>query len=144
MQNSCQLTTLNKLGPRQTAISHQPPSLLFTDWLSTDNWTLSPTNQLLHITSHNWTADNSHQQTRASKYPAHNISTRTTKKTPFFYCCVSVPCRGNVFTEPLLTGGLHNPSFYCCLHVAGDTWQRPLFTESLFSNVSICHNIISK
>jgi hypothetical protein len=38
------------------AISHQPPSLLFTDWLLPDNWTLSLTNQLLHFTSLIWTA----------------------------------------------------------------------------------------
>jgi hypothetical protein len=34
----------NWLAPRLAAISHQPPSLLFTDWLTTVNWTtaLSP------------------------------------------------------------------------------------------------------
>jgi hypothetical protein len=52
---------LNWLGPRLAAISHQPPSLLFTGWLPTDNWTLSLTNQLLHITSLNLTYDNSLQ-----------------------------------------------------------------------------------
>jgi hypothetical protein len=30
-------------------------SLLFTGWLPTDNWTLSPTNQLLQVTSLYWT-----------------------------------------------------------------------------------------
>jgi hypothetical protein len=58
---------LNQLGPRLVAISHQPPSLLLTSWLSTQlnwtelncKWTLSLSNQLLHITSLNWTADNS-------------------------------------------------------------------------------------
>jgi hypothetical protein len=35
VQNSCQLTT--QLSPRLVAISHQPPSLLFTGWLQTDN-----------------------------------------------------------------------------------------------------------
>jgi hypothetical protein len=57
VQNSGQLTT--QLSPRLTVISHQLPSLLFLDWLSTDNWTLSLTNQLLHVTSLNWTPDNS-------------------------------------------------------------------------------------
>jgi hypothetical protein len=32
-------------------------------------------------------------------------SARTTSKTPFLYCCLSVRFRGNVFTEPLLTNG---------------------------------------
>jgi hypothetical protein len=58
VQNSCQLPTLNKVGPRLAAISHQPPSLPFTGWLSTELTTeLSLTNQLLHVTSLNWTAD---------------------------------------------------------------------------------------
>jgi hypothetical protein len=65
---------LNQLGHRLAAILHQPPSLLFPGWLSTDswqlnsawptsyfaslhstdNWTLSLTNQLLHVISLNW------------------------------------------------------------------------------------------
>jgi hypothetical protein len=57
VQNSCQVTTLNYLGPRLAAISHKPPCLLFTGWL---NWQLnSLSHQLLHITSLNWTPDNS-------------------------------------------------------------------------------------
>jgi hypothetical protein len=32
---------LNQLGSRLAAISHQHPSLLFTGWLSTNNWQLS-------------------------------------------------------------------------------------------------------
>jgi hypothetical protein len=32
---------LNYPGPRLAAISHQPSSLLFTGWLSTDNWRLN-------------------------------------------------------------------------------------------------------
>jgi hypothetical protein len=31
----------------------------------------------------------------------YNISARTTQKTPFFYCCVRVRCRGKMSTEPL-------------------------------------------
>jgi hypothetical protein len=46
---------INWLGPRLAVISHQPPSLLFTGWLSTE---LSLTNELLHVTSLHWTADN--------------------------------------------------------------------------------------
>jgi hypothetical protein len=37
----------------------------------------------------------------ASNCPPHNISARTTEKTPFFYCCVRVHCRRNVFTKLL-------------------------------------------
>jgi hypothetical protein len=37
-----------------------------------------------------------------------NSSERTTSKTPFFYCSLCVRFRENVFTEPLLTNGLHN------------------------------------
>jgi hypothetical protein len=44
---------LNLLGSGLAAVSHQPPSLLFTGWLPTDNWTLSLTIQLLPVTSHN-------------------------------------------------------------------------------------------
>jgi hypothetical protein len=45
----------------------------------------------------------------ASNCPAYNISARTTQKTPFFfYCCVGARCSENMFTEPLLTNGLHN------------------------------------
>jgi hypothetical protein len=36
-------------------------------------------------------------------------SGRTQQKTPFFYYCTRVGFRGNVFTEPLLRNGLHNP-----------------------------------
>jgi hypothetical protein len=32
--------------------------------------------------------------------PGYNTSARTTQKTPFFFCCFRVRCRGNVFTEP--------------------------------------------
>jgi hypothetical protein len=45
----------------------------------------------------------------ASNAPAYNISARTTYKTPFFFCCVGVRCRGSMFTEPLLRNELHNP-----------------------------------
>jgi hypothetical protein len=38
-----------------------------------------------------------------------NSSARAISKTPFFYCCARVRFRGNVFTEPLLRNGLHNP-----------------------------------
>jgi hypothetical protein len=59
---------LNQLGLRLAAISHQPPSLLLTRWLPTDNWTFSLTNQLLHVTSLNGTTDNSSwQPTRCFK-----------------------------------------------------------------------------
>jgi hypothetical protein len=54
----CQLTS-QLTESRLATISHQPPSLLFTGCLPTDNWTLSFTNQLLHVTSLNWIADNS-------------------------------------------------------------------------------------
>jgi hypothetical protein len=36
VQSSCQLSTDNCLGPRLATISHQPPSILFTGWLSTE------------------------------------------------------------------------------------------------------------
>jgi hypothetical protein len=63
MQNACQLTTWLT---RSQAGGHFTPTscLLFIGWLSTDNWTLSLTNQLLHITSLNWTADNPYSRTR--------------------------------------------------------------------------------
>jgi hypothetical protein len=35
----------------------------------------------------------------------HNSSTRTTSKTPFFYCCVNVRFRGSVFTKPFPRNG---------------------------------------
>jgi hypothetical protein len=60
VQNCCQLT-ISQLCRRLAAISHQPPILLFTNWLSTQNscnWTLSFTNRPLHVTSFNCTADN--------------------------------------------------------------------------------------
>jgi hypothetical protein len=38
-----------------------------------------------------------------------NSSSRTTSKTPLFYCYVHVRFRGNVFTEPLIGNGLYNP-----------------------------------
>jgi hypothetical protein len=50
VQNSCQLTA-QLTGYQSGGRSHQSPSLLFTGWLSTDNWNLSLTNQLLHFTS---------------------------------------------------------------------------------------------
>jgi hypothetical protein len=34
--------TASRLGPRLAAISHQPPSLVFTGWLPTGNWQLNP------------------------------------------------------------------------------------------------------
>jgi hypothetical protein len=50
---------VNYLVPRLADISHQAPNLLFTGWLSTDNWPFSLTSQLLHVTSLNWIADKS-------------------------------------------------------------------------------------
>jgi hypothetical protein len=84
LQSSTQLPAFNWLGPRLATISHQPLSLLFTGWLSTDNWT----DQL------NCLQDNS--------------SARTTLETSFFYCCALVLFRGNGLTELLLRNGLHN------------------------------------
>jgi hypothetical protein len=43
-----------------------------------------------------------------SNSPGYNFSARITQKTSFFYCCVRILCRGNVFTEPL-------PRNICCL-----------------------------
>jgi hypothetical protein len=64
------------MSPMLPAISYQPPSLLFTGWLSTeltiDNRTLSLTNQLLQVTSLNWTTDNSQLSTNSlSKSKSH-------------------------------------------------------------------------
>jgi hypothetical protein len=58
MQNSCWLTT-QVIG--SLADGHFTPTsyLLITGWLPTDNWTLSLINQLHHVTSLNWTGDNS-------------------------------------------------------------------------------------
>jgi hypothetical protein len=72
---------LSWLGPRLEAILHHPPSLLFIGWLSliTDNWTVSLTNQLLHVTSLNWTADNWLQ---LSWWPSYTTSGWTQQKTP--------------------------------------------------------------
>jgi hypothetical protein len=58
-QNSCQLTaqlTSSQAGGHFTPTSY----LLFMGLLSlkTGNWALSPTYQLLHVTSLNWTPDN--------------------------------------------------------------------------------------
>jgi hypothetical protein len=38
LQSSTSLPTFNWLGPRLATTSHQPSSLPFTGWLSTDNW----------------------------------------------------------------------------------------------------------
>jgi hypothetical protein len=72
---------LNQLGARLVAISHQPPSLLFTGWLSTELQlnSLSLTNQLIHITSLNWIADNSWQLGWCNHYIT---SGQTKQKTP--------------------------------------------------------------
>jgi hypothetical protein len=53
------------------------------------------------LTTDNWTGQ--------IKCLEDNSSARATSKTPFFYCCASVRFRWNVFTEPLLRNGLHNP-----------------------------------
>jgi hypothetical protein len=51
----------------------------------------------------------------------YNFSVRTTSKTPFFFCCVCVLFRGNLFTEPLLRNGrffirlLHSNDCTCLL-----------------------------
>jgi hypothetical protein len=66
--------------------------------------------------------------TRASNYPAYNVSARTTKKTHFFYFCIGGRFRGKVPTEPLLRNGSHNPVV--------------LMLRALLSNGSIRHNII--
>jgi hypothetical protein len=86
--------------PRLAAITHQPPSLLFTGWLSTDK----------------------SQPTGCSSSRLYNSSARTTSKTPFFYC-VCVHFHWNMFTEPLLRNGclfillLHSKSCTVCFKV---------------------------
>jgi hypothetical protein len=67
---------------------------------------------------------------------AYNISARTTYRTPFFYGCVGVHYRGNVFTEPLLRNWLHNP-----VSLLLRALQGPLFIDSLLSNRCTRHNI---
>jgi hypothetical protein len=47
---------------RLAAISHQPPSLLFTGWLSVNNWTGSPSIVFLMITLHGPNRKHSFQQ----------------------------------------------------------------------------------
>jgi hypothetical protein len=70
------LSAVSCLGPRLAAISHQPASLLFTGWLSTElpcwlksfthepalSTELSLTIQLHNVASLDWTADNCSQQ----------------------------------------------------------------------------------
>jgi hypothetical protein len=64
------------------AISHQPPSLLFTGWLSADNWTLFLTNQLLHFTSLHFTQLNCWQLTAAPLVSAlYNLGADLTENT---------------------------------------------------------------
>jgi hypothetical protein len=93
MQNSCLLTT--QLTGSQAGGHLTPTSWSSLHRLSTDNWTLSLTNQVLHISSLNWTADNYIQHAPRRK---HHSS-----------CCVGVCCHRNVYTEPLLRNRLHNP-----------------------------------
>jgi hypothetical protein len=52
------------------------------------------------------------------KFPFYNHFSRTTSKTPFFYCCVLFRFRGNVFTEPLVRNG---HLFFLLLHKNGCT-----------------------
>jgi hypothetical protein len=55
------------------------------------------------------------------QFSLYNHSAWTTLKTPFFYCCVGVHFRRNLFTKPLLRNGhlfirlLHSNSCTCCL-----------------------------
>jgi hypothetical protein len=86
------LSTVNWQGPRLGAISHQPPRLLFAGWLPTDNWTLSLTNQLLHVSLLNWTGS-------PTNYFFITILRGPNKKHRF---------QQGVFTDPLHRNGLHN------------------------------------
>jgi hypothetical protein len=92
VQNSCQLST-------------QLQRHLFSGSLAEINWTANP-----QLTTDNWTGQVNCFQDNSSAW--------TLSKTPFFYHCVRVRFRGNMFTEPLLgTGSL----FIRLLHSNGYT-----------------------
>jgi hypothetical protein len=81
-------------GLRPFHSSHLIFSLQADFQLTTDNWTLSLTNQLLHFTSlHftslNWTAND--WLLRNSTEPAYNISAWTIRKTPFSCYSPTIP-----------------------------------------------------
>jgi hypothetical protein len=86
--NSCQLST--ELGSRLVVISHQPPSLLFTGWCSTQ----LPC-QLNSLTHQPATSCHFTQRNCSISCLQDNFLERTTQKIQPLYCC-----RG-MFTTPL-------------------------------------------
>jgi hypothetical protein len=74
--------------------------------LTTENWILSLTSQLLHFTQLNCT--------EPSWGPRYIASGRTQQETLSFCYCARVRFPGKMFTEP--TGSI-TPLFYCSVHV---------------------------
>jgi hypothetical protein len=72
-------------------------------------------------------------------------SARTTSKTPMFYCFAHVHFRGNVFTDPLVRNGWHNPivllSRACMLWALsnnGCCLQSHHLARGLYVTISVC------
>jgi hypothetical protein len=86
-QLNCQPS--NNWVPGWWPLHINPPSLLFTGWLTT---------QLRHFTSLNWTGQ------LVFKIPPRRVPHRKIRST-----VARVTFRGNMFTEPLLRNGLNNP-----------------------------------
>jgi hypothetical protein len=150
MQNSCQVTT--QLTGSQAGGNFTPTSQ--ADFQLTTELSPSPSNQLPHVTSLNWTADNSNQQlTRCFKLSClSHFCTDHLDNTvsiivqqyfepclveagcisPFFYCCVCVRCPGNLFTEQSPTDS----------PVIVDLFTACSFSRSLHSNSSTRYNVV--
>jgi hypothetical protein len=76
-------------------------------WLILHNWTVN-----LIIAPSVLSLPCRTQLTHCSNCPGYNFSERTTKKTLFFYCYMSIHCHRKVYTELLPWNGLHNTVVY--------------------------------
>jgi hypothetical protein len=107
-------------GPRLVAISNQPPSLLSPGWLPTSNWTVSLTNQLLHVTLLNWTVDNLYYGTPLTLL----ITFRHEPHREHCFICYSP-----IVPRPLYRNGC---LFICLLHSNGCCLQSHRLAMGLY------------